>query len=597
MPGTETPSAQSALRACSLPEAWQGQPAWRVLDTSFGCGSAFFATWQVWADDPHRPHLLHYVAIAPEAPALHVVLQSLAAYPTLAGSATQLERQWFGFLPGFHRLALAQGRVLLTLCVGALQPMLREQQFTADSVFLQRAPHPADSVWDRWSIKALARLCRRGTAVANSLRQAPMDNELVQSGFALLDGGSGCWHYQPPWEPGHTRRGQGNEVACVSSCAVIGAGLAGATVAHALARRGWRVTVLDSAAQPAAGASGLPVGLLAPQVSRDDSARSRLVRAGLRQTLQLCHELLQYGQDWTQTGVLELRQDGHPALPDAWPAQGAAWSADRGTALWHAAGGWIKPARLVQRCLEGSHVEFVGNSAVSSIARHADQWVLRDDRGRLLAQASQVVIAAAGNSVQLLDKLAQSQPPSAPLALRLAPMGALAGQVTWALQEAGDEVLLAACRAHPYPVNGHGSFVSQVPMHGAQAWFAGATYEPEPATPADVAASHRDNLARLSHLLPQTANALAPRFASGQVQAWRGVRCTTLDRLPAVGPAQDSPLPSLWISAGLGSRGLTYAALCAELLAARLGAEPLPVEASLWKIIGATRRGLRRPTQ
>ena len=597
MPGTELPSAQPALRACSLPEAWQGQPAWRVLDTSFGCGNAFFATWQVWADDPHRPHLLHYVAIAPEAPALHVVLQSLAAYPTLAGSATQLERQWFGFLPGFHRLALAQGRVLLTLCVSSLQPMLREQQFIADSVFLQRAPDSAGGAWDRWSIKALARLCRRGTAVSNSLPPAQMHNELVQSGFAPLDVGSGCWHYQPPWAPGHTRRGHGNQVACVSSCAVIGAGLAGATVAYALARRGWRVTVLDSAAQPAAGASGLPVGLLAPQASRDDSARSRLVRAGLRQTLLLCHELLQHGQDWAQTGVLELRQDGQPALPDAWPVQGAAWSEDRGTALWHAAGGWIKPARLVQRCLEGSNVEFVGNSAVSSIARQTDQWILRDDRGRLLARASQVVIAAAGNSVQLLDKLAQSQPPSAALTLRLAPMGALAGQVSWAMQQEGDEVLLAAGAAHPYPVNGHGSFMSQVPMQGAKAWFAGATYEPDLAAPADVAASHRDNQARLAQLLPKTAAALAARFAKRQVQAWRGARCTTIDRLPAVGPLQSGPQPSLWISTGLGSRGLTYAALCAELLVARIGAEPLPVEASLWKTVSATRRSLLRAAQ
>ncbi len=597
MPGTELPSAQAMLRACNLPQAWNKQSAWRVLDTSFGCGTPFFGTWQAWADDPHRPHRLHYVAITPEAPALHVVLQSFASFVALAGQAAHLKRQWFGFLPGFHRLVFAQGQVLLTLCVGPLQPMLREQQFRADSVFLQSALDPANSVWDRWCVKALARLCRRGTAVANTLRQPQMDNELVQSGFAPADGGSGAWHYQPRWGPGYTRYGPGNEAAPVSSVAVIGAGLAGATVAHALARRGWQVTVLDSATQPAAGASGLPVGLLAPQVSRDDSARSRLVRAGVRQTLQLCHELLRHGQDWAQSGVLELRRDGQPALPHAWPNQGTAWSEDRGTALWHTAGGWVKPARLVQRCLEVGNIAFVGSSAVSIIKRESDRWVLMDDAGQLLAQASQVVIAAAGGSVQLLDSLAQSHRDAAALALRLAAMGAVAGQVSWAWHDAGDEVSLAACRAHPYPVNGHGSFVPQVPMQGAQAWFAGATYEPDPGIPADVAASHADNLARLSHLLPHTADALKAGFTSGQIHAWRGIRCTTSDRLPAVGPAQVGSQPTLWISTGMGSRGLSYAALCAELLAARLGAEPLPIEASLWKTISATRRGLRAPAQ
>ncbi len=41
-------------------------------------------------------------------------------------------------------------------------------------------------------------------------------------------------------------------VAQPARCAVVGAGLAGAAVARALALRGWQVTVLDRAAQPAA---------------------------------------------------------------------------------------------------------------------------------------------------------------------------------------------------------------------------------------------------------------------------------------------------------------------------------------------------------
>ena len=39
----------------------------------------------------------------------------------------------------------------------------------------------------------------------------------------------------------------------------------------------------------------------------------------------------------------------------------------------------------------------------------------------------------------------------------------------------------------------------------------------------------------------------------------------------------------------MGSRGLSFAMLCAELLAARLGAEPWPVEASLARALHARR--------
>jgi len=61
------------------------------------------------------------------------------------------------------------------------------------------------------------------------------------------------------------------------------------------------------------------------------------------------------------------------------------------------------------------------------------------------------------------------------------------------------------------------------------------------------------------------------------VRAWTGVRCVSDDRRPFLGEVQ----PGLWVSTAMGSRGLTFAALCAELLAARLHGEPLPLERRL----------------
>jgi tRNA 5-methylaminomethyl-2-thiouridine biosynthesis bifunctional protein len=47
--------------------------------------------------------------------------------------------------------------------------------------------------------------------------------------------------------------------------------------------------------------------------------------------------------------------------------------------------------------------------------------------------------------------------------------------------------------------------------------------------------------------------------------------------------------PGLWTSAALGSRGLTFAALAAELLAARLHGEPLPLPVKLAAALDAAR--------
>jgi tRNA 5-methylaminomethyl-2-thiouridine biosynthesis bifunctional protein len=79
--------------------------------------------------------------------------------------------------------------------------------------------------------------------------------------------------------------------------------------------------------------------------------------------------------------------------------------------------------------------------------------------------------------------------------------------------------------------------------------------------------------------------------ARGELRAWAGVRCASTDRRPLVGELA----PGLWTSTAMGSRGLTFAALCAELLAARLHHEPLPVEARLAQALAVARQAGLRP--
>jgi len=116
---TETAQAQAQglLRGCGLPQAWGDQSAWRILDTQFQA-HRFLLTWRTWLADARRPRLLHYVALSPQAPDASALLQAAAPYPDLLPLAQELAAQCFGLLPGFHRLTLQQGQVLLTLCVG-----------------------------------------------------------------------------------------------------------------------------------------------------------------------------------------------------------------------------------------------------------------------------------------------------------------------------------------------------------------------------------------------------------------------------------------------------------------------------------------------
>jgi tRNA 5-methylaminomethyl-2-thiouridine biosynthesis bifunctional protein len=104
-----------------------------------------------------------------------------------------------------------------------------------------------------------------------------------------------------------------------------------------------------------------------------------------------------------------------------------------------------------------------------------------------------------------------------------------------------------------------------------------------------MAAQHQANQTRLAQLAPALARTLSKQFERGQVGLWQGQRCVSHDRLPLVGPVQAAPDASVWISAAIGARGLTLAALCAELLAARIHGEPLPLPARLCKLLDAQR--------
>jgi tRNA 5-methylaminomethyl-2-thiouridine biosynthesis bifunctional protein len=153
----------------------------------------------------------------------------------------------------------------------------------------------------------------------------------------------------------------------------------------------------------------------------------------------------------------------------------------------------------------------------------------------------------------------------------------------------------------PQPLNGHGNFVSRVPLDQGLGWVAGSTFERDradlPPTPHEAAAGHAANLAKMQALAPALGQALAPVFDGART--WAAVRCTAPGRLPITGPVdavgqdavgQDAAgQPGLWVCTGMGARGLTLSLLCAELLAARLHAEPLPLEAKLAQALSTER--------
>ncbi|WP_295856175.1 FAD-dependent 5-carboxymethylaminomethyl-2-thiouridine(34) oxidoreductase MnmC [uncultured Xylophilus sp.] len=592
-PGLTSPSPDSAaavrtvfLDGCGLSGAWAGAPQWRILATGFGSGLGFLCTWEAWRRDTARCGLLHVVAITPAPLTTEALRRAAEGDATLAPLADRLAAEGDGLLPGVHRLAFDDGRVLLTLCVGPVEAMLRAlQRFDADSIYLDGTGTAVES------IATVARFARRGTHLACDSAAPAVSAALTQQGFAVQvdadspgTAGRLTARFTPAWEPRRPPRpGDAPCAGVPGHCAVVGAGIAGAALAASLARRGWQVTVLDAAAAPATGASGAPAALWAPHVSPDDALLSRLTRAGLRITRSELRAWLTEGVDWQGDGVLERRMPDD-RLPAGWTADAGAPSspADAGalaraglssdTPAWqHRAAGWVRPAALVQAWLSRPGVWFQGGCTVAQVRRDGAVWQLCDAAGTVRCTADRVIFAGGVGNRALAPGL---------------PLHAVRGQLAWGRMAVATAALPALA------VNGDGHWVGGVPAADGPRWVSGATFgrgDDRCDLRSDDTCANRE---RLERLLPGAAAALATAFDAGRVEAWAGVRCTAADRRPLVGPVDPAAPDGPWVVAALGSRGLSFAALCAELLTARWHNEPLPLPARLAAALDTAR--LRR---
>ena len=91
--------------------------------------------------------------------------------------------------------------------------------------------------------------------------------------------------------------------------------------------------------------------------------------------------------------------------------------------------------------------------------------------------------------------------------------------------------------------------------------------------------------------MPAWHDEILERVDVSAAKAWAGIRAALPDRLPAVGAFQNPRYEGLQVCTGMGARGISWSVLCGELLAAQVNQEPLPMAASLAKLMSASRFG------
>ncbi|KAB2927431.1 MAG: bifunctional tRNA (5-methylaminomethyl-2-thiouridine)(34)-methyltransferase MnmD/FAD-dependent 5-carboxymethylaminomethyl-2-thiouridine(34) oxidoreductase MnmC [Dechloromonas sp.] len=566
-----------------LPQRWQGRQRFVILETGFGLGLNFLATWQAWRSDPQRCRRLHFVSLEKHPFTAADLAIAHRAWPEFAALAERLQARWPALTPGMHRLYFEDDQLVLTLVFGDATTQLRAIDASVDAYYLDGfSPARNPELWTAQLCKGLARMAAPGATLATWSVAGELRTALAAAEFDLEKRPGFAGKRQMLAGRFRSRRPERRPLPVERRAIVIGAGIAGSSTAHRLASAGWQVSVLEQAAAPATAASSNIAGMLRPLPSADDNRLSRLTRAGFLAARNLLTSLPD--ARWSACGVLHLARETEHAAQQrraveqlGWPPEVVQFvDADEASrrlgqtvkigGWWFPGGGWVQPPSVCRAALTAfpDHVAVRFSTRVDRIEQVAGGWHALAADGSLLAEAP-VLVMASGAAAPRFAQFAWL------------PQRSGRGQVSHLPPTASpalETVLFQVGYAMPE-------------VDGVRLIGASLSYEDEEVD--ERVADHADNLARLRLTLPDFATGIDPATLSGRV----GFRPMSPDRLPIVGAMplpggaanrrlRDLPVtPGLWCVQGFGARGIVWSALMADLLLSRLEGEPLPLENDL----------------
>lgn len=593
-----------------------------IGETGFGTGLNFLCAWQVFEQHAAAGARLHFVSVEkyPLSPA--DLQRALGLWPELQVFADQLLEQYVAIHQGFQRLTLDNGRVTLTLLIGDALEQLPQLDARIDAWFLDGfAPAKNPDMWTAELFAELARLAAPGASISTFTSTGWVRRLLNAAGFKMkrtpgighkweiLRGEFLGWPEQTPAplteKPWFARPAP---LTGERRALVIGAGLAGCASAASLAARGWQVTLLERHDDIAREASGNPQGVLYLKLSAHGTALSQMIVSGFGYTRRLL-EHLQRGRDWDDCGVLQLafnakEVERQAQLAAAFPAdllhlldqseaQAVAGIGLAHGGLFYPQGGWVHPPALCQWQAGHPRIQLLTHRDALELRKVKDQWQAWNGE-QLLASAPVVVLAGAAD-IQRFSESAEL------------PLKRIRGQITRLAQTPQSRALSTVVCAEGYVAP------ARLGEHTLGASF---NFKSDDLTP--TMAEHLGNLAMLEEISHDLVARLEiARLDPESLQGRAAFRCTSPDYLPIVGPLADSQafnqayaalgkdarqvpdfecpwLDGLYVNSGHGSRGLITAPLSAELLAAWLDNEPLPLPRSVAEACHPNRFALRR---
>jgi tRNA 5-methylaminomethyl-2-thiouridine biosynthesis bifunctional protein len=554
-------SRQVFLAACGLPEAWRGRRSFRVGELGFGTGLNIAALLDLWARAGPPDGHLSIFSVESDPVGAADTARALAAWPELTDIAAALTQSWPGRARGFHRLDLPGFRATLDLAVMEAADALAAWNGFADAWFLDGfAPALNPDIWRPQVLALVAGRSAPGARLATYTVAGQVRRDLAAAGFTVerkAGFGTKRQRLEARWP------GKAAAAAQPPRVAIIGGGIAGASLARAFAALDVRAEVFDHGGPTA---SQGPAALVAPRLDAGLGPAAALfaqavARAGDLYAAQP-RSLISRGAIQLAIGPKDPARFAAIAgsdlfEPDAISVLTAAQTSDL---IGEAApvGLMIAPALVIDPApILAAWLGRPTRAAVAALTHDGGAWSLFDAAGAAIAEVDVVCVAAGLGSVSLVPGLA---------------LRPVRGQASFAPGVAAPMTTL------------FGGYVA--PTRGGV--IIGATHDRDDEGLAARPEDHHRNLTALAAILPATA----ARLAAAPLQAHVGVRATTSDYLPLAGPVADASA-GLFTLTGLGSRGFTLAPLLADHVAALALGRPSPLPTAIAALVEPARFAAR----
>jgi len=606
-----------------LPERFQThrRRQFHVMETGFGTGLNFLVLWREFVTSleqaPHRLCQQLHFSTFEKFPLSHSDLQqALQQWPELAPYSAQLLAQYPTiFLPGCQRLRFANGQITLDLWLGDVHdnlPLVSVQN-KVDAWFLDGfAPSKNPDMWQDTLWQGMARLSHAGTSVATFTSAGIVRRGIASAGFvvkkikgfgkkremavACMPAADGqLLHTWPFSTEGTNDEGTLSlaptafDASPKTEVTIVGGGLASLLLASSLIERGARVHLLCADPSVGHGASHNRQGALYPQLQYRMTPSSQLHLHAFvfaQRRYRELFERLDVAHDFC--GVLQLacneqlmqRQAKITACDEfpkgLWQAVDAKDASDiAGVALpfsgfYFPDGGWIAPQQLCQQLL--SHLQTSADFRVElncQVQRmwhdSVDGWQLETSTGDVTAQR---LVLCVGHQLPLWPEAAHL------------PMNQVRGQVSHVQANGLANLRTVLC---------HQGYITPYDLvRGIDEACVGASFDRDCALPVLKPADDVFNLELVQQVFSKPL-----WFADATVQSAKaGVRSTVRDHLPVVGRLA----PQLYLLGGLGARGLLFAPLLAEQLAAELCMQAQPLSHTLASLVDVARFASLQPT-